>query len=279
MNWDTLFVFFDEHYKNIEKRFGQLQRKAKMKAIHKLRTSVRRITACMRLLQYIESDFAPDQFIQDIRPVFKQAGRVRDLQVSLELIMNAEESQMPEEVRALFLAYSEFKINEYSSNLMAGVAQANIEVLQNARILLDNWTNNPLEHTALLQAKLTEDALALAEREVIGLEEEQVHEVRLLVKTLRYSVELYLCCTPANKRLLDVVVEVRNMHKLMGLWHDFLILRDNILACRRFQSEKKSKRILKKSLKHVLPVVEQLRERINIQWPGVVNRLRKISFE
>lgn len=205
------------YFKTRKKAFQYLLEKSKKKyttsTFHQLRVELKKLNALFDLIEFSSKKFRRKKLIKPFKTIFKQAGKVRDLQIE----------------EATFRKHQEYNLLvEYSSNLR----KKQFKEKKLFFSLLNNKTTKQLKKNykkciSFLSEVDREkvDRYLLKKRGEIknflnqpNLQEEQLHELRKLLKIYYYN-EMSLLLdnkdqkTPRKKRLTE----------LLGNWNDGVI--------------------------------------------------------
>ena len=206
----------------VEKSLAEVAREATPKNVHFFRTSCRRLKAYARL--------AEDEPARVLRKLSKKldrarklAGRVRDLDVQLDLLRHLHVEAERGERRRLIADMEESRARaerklakeldeEAVASLSRRIAKAR-EAEAAERQQLKQRRERASTRALELAAALPQD--------FPSLDVENIHGMRLACKRIRYTAEQALP-RPEAKRLVAAMKAVQDA---IGRWHDWLILR------------------------------------------------------
>jgi CHAD domain-containing protein len=200
---------------------------APAKEIHKLRTTARRIEALTAYLpdKVRKKDEVVIEGIQDIR---KQSGRVRDLDVQLELLEKMGDGTQPQQFAVL------------QDKLLQRRDRRAQKLFKDVRLLRRKKWLKRLERLAqdvtnADQAKLKKNEPLLAAKEKLHIlaarypdsvsmvDPEELHRLRIELKKIRYTAELS-GKDAATKRFTAALEKTQDA---IGTWHDWLTLSES----------------------------------------------------
>jgi len=175
---------------------------------HLLRVEIKKLKALLSVIGYHSELNKPNQPKQDFELIFKQAGKVRNIQVE-ESIMNK------------YLDYD--LLLEYRENLRL----SEIKEKETFLAILNDTTAYDFKTNSLLE-KTTEENIDIQEQknkiettlnEVLPLKKENAHNFRKLLKAYLYIQE---CLNPGKKNKPSENNYL--ITKMLGEWHDYEIV-------------------------------------------------------
>ena len=96
--------FYQEHKSTFEKNFQVVLAEFEVEAIHKMRTSTKRLRALLQLIEYLADDkFRAKKQLKKIRQLFKYAGKIREIQIEMVTL-----SVYSEKLKIKFPEYAEY---------------------------------------------------------------------------------------------------------------------------------------------------------------------------
>jgi CHAD domain-containing protein len=192
------------------------------KAVHRLRSTTRRIEATLELLAistgipHIRKEFKP--FRRSLRKIRRTAGSVRDLDVHRELLVSHGRNSDTTLLDKNLVAARKKTANKLQKRLTD-----DRDKIQNA---LDNLKTvlKPALHLNLSGGSLigiTRQWLSTALRDINPEQERQLHALRKSCKTARYLAEIG---APASKAAARLAKRLEGVQQALGAWHDHLLL-------------------------------------------------------
>jgi CHAD domain-containing protein len=207
-------------------------------AVHRLRTSTRRVEAQLELLSLLP-DLPPHQpQARKASRLLKQlrhaAGRLRDIDVQRDLVRNevAARNEMPQPARELLR-----EARHLRRALKCKGEKASDRLL---RLLHKQRAQLPLVFKELLNALTPVDSIALSETELIALARDcfrnrralhlpdaasqktaELHEIRKRAKLARYLAE---SVPPSFLQSRRIAARFAALQQAGGEWHDWLLL-------------------------------------------------------
>lgn len=214
-------------------------------AIHQARVATRRLKAAIDLLQPLLSDEPRLEFARSLRKLRRTLGPLRDADVMLD---HLESLRVPEGLAA-GAAWVTRRMREHKADLRREAARKLTPRKALAR--LESWVDLEQEvresHAAAppLLARVApvqvrdfaaradrvatrEKATAAPQAPADDHEGENVHELRVAGKLLRYTLEL---AEPLGYNVpRSIAKDFKKLQDALGLWHDFAVLTDKMLS-------------------------------------------------
>ncbi len=198
--------------------------------VHDLRVEIKQLRSFFRLIEWITPAFAAKKSIRNIRMLFKSAETLRDVHVQQMLTR--------EWTKELGVFLSEYYNSLKQKELPARdqfAAFANNFDLQHEIVVNKKRISRAVE-------KLSDDGAAAQTwarvgqllRQIIAhgnenrLQEEHLHQVRILAKETRYTVQVAQCCFPGLGYSDELDKRLRGLHQVLGKWHDTEIALEHV---------------------------------------------------
>ena len=206
----------------------EVQKDCRKGTIHSLRVTMKRLRAFYQLLDEIDPHFAGKMAVKKIKPLFTEAGKLRDLQIQQSLVLSHEEKLLIEHKtseqlqRAVQLQLGIFQqfLLEYS---MAGVREGS----QHARSHLQHINLRTLRRGLRNYFKATFKELSVLSRE--GLSSKKgLHELRKTVKKLHYNLVIIDQAIPKRNLSPQLLHPLENLQNQLGKWHDYRLAIDEM---------------------------------------------------
>lgn len=189
--------------------------------VHKLRTASRRVQALAAVLERVHPKRSR-RLIKAIEPVRRAAGGVRDMDVLMALARRLDRSGAPGSLDHL-LAYLENARQQHASELMCVLHDRHKAVLKQLKQYAKNLPSipKPAKKGPRAQRKpYREEIHAMATSIVRELgayrhfDAENLHDFRLKIKALRYTLQL------DENAENDLVAALGDVQRRIGDWHD-----------------------------------------------------------
>ncbi len=201
--------------------------------IHKLRVSTRRFTAA---LEY--GDLKPGKkqqaYLENLEDLRKKAGKVRDLDIQLELVNELPAPADHDDLRSLG-AHLEKKRKRRASKLgeLAGKLRhtrllAHMEQMGQSAVSADR----PEHDGALSEAQARLNVLAQKNQKHSTFKAGRLHQLRIELKMVRYLAEL----APESAEKEHLMRQLKSAQDALGKWHDWESL---TITAKKFFADKK----------------------------------------
>ena len=260
----TLTHIYQHRLTSLKEVFTATLKDPEQEAIHQLRVNIKKIKALLRLMQEMDpQDRREKAFRALFADVFKQAGRVREIQINRELLK----------------AYRE------GSGLITSLAQME---KQETKVLLQvlktfSWDQVAKDHQQQLEKlkHLDEDSVYKLARsrafrelsKVISLKyqpgPQQLHQVRIklkaIVEVLAVMVEIH-----PQQSCKQLLMDIKVLNQIIGEWHDYQVLEDSLLSLTQYSNIKHSD--VNTLAQAVYRQVRQKRSLIRKQLHETINR-------
>jgi CHAD domain-containing protein len=233
---EFLLRFFRQYYYLICEQILVVQKHPEMEAIHLMRTSTRRLSALLDLLQLAWPQLHAEIPQRTMEPIFKISGKVRDLQVSQEMIRSLNRKDL-----SGFDRFLDRCIPKLGKSLASNAKALDIQPLRQLHADLEavsGKAGKAIENKML--SGLNNLNRHLASIPIEKLSEKELHRLRIEAKRMRYGLEVFVEYKP-SPGIQALLEEMTQMHKLMGLWHDYLVLRRNLKLYRKSLKSERSK--------------------------------------
>jgi CHAD domain-containing protein len=208
--------------------FMEIQQSVTKGNLHRFRVIIKRIKAFLRLLQHLDPYFPIKSSLEDLQPLFNQAGHLRDFQIEYQLLAKEEKrldmpakssAEIHREMHRQRLVFDQFE-QEYS---LAPIRELNSTVQSHIRHLpeeqLSNRINGYFHHRLGALSYLSEK----------GQEDKSVlHDLRSGIKEVVYNLQLLDTILPDKSISMDLLAPLETLQHQLGRWHDHIITRKEI---------------------------------------------------
>jgi CHAD domain-containing protein len=217
-----ILEYFQKHRLLVEENLSLCGDPRDVEAIHNFRLSVKRIRVVGKLADLLGDDpFDHKNRLKAVNALFKRAGRLRDVQVTLQLMKDLDNS-------ALDPVIEKFAMRE--GKLRSKFEKA-LQEYDNA--CLDDF-GTALENS--LEAVREDHVFGAGLRMLSGLEhevheiyygstsEKRLHSIRTRLKNINYLNNAFGESLPVEDHLNIKVERLRELGEIAGSWHDALNL-------------------------------------------------------
>jgi CHAD domain-containing protein len=216
-----LLRYFDQRSADLHLAFMESRREVRKGNVHALRVAMKRIRAFFQMLDAVDPYFTARFALDQIKPPFREAGQLRDLQIVRALISEMEEKYALEawsssQLQALALARQEAFEEFLQSFSLAGLREACLQ----ARYRLELCPSDILREGLRRYFAELLGEIARLWREGIS-SRKRLHDLRKKVKEVSYNL------TAADQALghaelpAELFQKIDQLQHLLGKWHDF----------------------------------------------------------
>jgi len=203
-------------------------------SLHDMRTSCRRLQACINLLLHFSDHTQPKETIKDLKRILKKSNKARDYQVYLDYLKGLKNSNQ------VFIDYFEKKfykqkgeIRNYLSSLNTSKLETELE--QTMSILTTELIKNfePKNHYFAESYFEEFNTIYGIFQKSDKKNDEQLHKLRIKVKDLRYKTEIL---GEFNEERLKEEKSLKLIQDILGKHHDLVSLKKRLI--KKFQDKK-----------------------------------------
>ncbi|MCB2221884.1 MAG: CHAD domain-containing protein [Bacteroidetes bacterium] len=215
--------YYLEHKAVFAENFRQVLDNFDMEAIHKMRTSTKRLRALFQMIQFLtDGKFKAKKQLKKLRTVFKHAGNIREIQIESLLVKQYE--LLLNETFPEYLEY--LKKREHKE--IVGFLKSIPPIENRDRILKDDKVLAVIDQ--LQEDKLHEGTAAFVKNKTQAILENihkrpsnhRIHLNRTFLKQLYYLYEMLAELTDVGKIIKTNVERIREMEQFLGSWHDLV---------------------------------------------------------
>ncbi len=220
---DLIKAYFIEHKLIFDEKFKIVLASFDDDAIHKMRTSTKRLRALFQLLKFISThNFKSKKQLKKIRSLFKHAGKIREIQIEKLVASNYEDTldiNLPE--------YQEYlKQCEYRE--IARFLKSIPKFSERNKIIDDAYVLETITNCS--GKKLSVDVNKFLEWKLVQLKvlnskpvsNERIHKNRTVLKQLYYLYDIITHITNEPEILNMTNERMREIEQKIGIWHDLI---------------------------------------------------------
>ncbi len=267
--------YYSEHKAVFEENFNMVLESFNMEAIHKMRTSTKRLRALFILMEFLSAKkFKARKQLKNIRILFRYAGHIREIQIEQQLVLDLQEP-----LQQLYPEYIEYlrrrehrEIARFLKHLPAHESRQ--KILDDETVLA--------AITALEQDGIRDRAaqfLMFKEQRIANLiskpaSNKRIHTNRTHLKQLYYLYEILTDLTGGTLILGLTNERIREIEQFFGEWHDLVnspVYMNAFFKTSNFNNEKKYL-LLKKRIAGKRRAMR--REIINAIYPEIMPELQ-----
>jgi CHAD domain-containing protein len=220
---DLIKAYFVEHKSIFDENFKIVLASFDEDAIHKMRTSTKRIRALFQLIEFISiNKFKSKKQLKNIRSLFKHAGKIREIQIE-KLIVSGYEN-------TLDINLSEYKeyLVQCEHREIARFLKSIPKFSERNRIIDDAHIIETIESCAGKKLTTNVNEFLLWKMEQLNslndkpVSNERIHKNRTILKQLYYLYHIISEITKESK-ILEMTDEcLREIEQKIGNWHDLI---------------------------------------------------------
>lgn len=219
---------FDKLDSNLHFAFMEVQQECRKGTIHSLRVSLKRIRAFFQLLDEIDLHFAGDMAVKQLSPVFREAGKLRDLQIEHALLFSHEEKLLLDHATSDQLLIRIQEQQEIFLEFQRGFSVADLrECSQHARSHLLHTPLRTLRKGLRNYFRVSLRDLGLLSREGLS-SKKSLHDLRKKVKKVHYNLIVADQAIAKYSIPPELLHSLENLQNQLGKWHDYRITLDEL---------------------------------------------------
>jgi CHAD domain-containing protein len=215
--------YYQEHKSVFEKNFQVVLAEFEVEAIHKMRTSTKRLRALLQLIEYLSPDkFKAKKQLKKIRQLFKYAGNIREIQIEMKTLAHYSrvlKIKFPE-----YLDYLKYRERKEIARFLRALP----EIDKKGKILDDKYILEIIQKISDKKVgKNIPGFIELKKQTILNLNKLQVtnsriHENRTHIKQLYYLYDILTEMTGQQEILKMKKEKMREIEQMIGSWHDLV---------------------------------------------------------
>jgi len=245
--------YYIEHKTVFEEKFSLVLESFDMEAIHKMRTTTKRLRGLFQLIEYLSTNkFKAKKQLRKIRVLFKYAGKIREIQIEQLIVWDFEK-----------------KLNtNYSEYLEYLLRREHLEIARFLKHLPEiDQRESILNHEEILAAiksintsKLEKKANKFINAKTKTLKglikkpssNNTIHRSRTILKQLYYLYDVLIVLSKRKDILSLPVKSIRELEQKIGTWHDLVnsSIYLNAFSKTKYGKQSDKYELLKKSVKN-----------------------------
>lgn len=260
--------YFVEHKSVFDEKFKIVLASFDEDAIHKMRTSTKRLRALFQLLQYISTNkFTAKKQLKRIRTLFKHAGKIREIQIE-KLVSSTFADKLDIDIPE----YQEY-LTQCEHREIARFLKSIPKFSERHKIVEDDFVIVTINNCSGKNLKDNVKKFLFWKKEQLSnindkpVSNERIHKNRTILKQLYYLYDILSQITE-EPRILNMTLErMREIEQKIGNWHD--LINSTYFLNNFFQTKNGDKSPKYKKLK------QQIIEDRNLQRKVIVKILKK----
>jgi CHAD domain-containing protein len=215
--------YYQEHKSVFEKNFQVVLAEFEVEAIHKMRTSTKRLRALLQLIEYLSPDkFKAKKQLKKIRQLFKYAGKIREIQI--EMITLAHYSEVLKIKFPEYLEYLKYRERKEIARFLRALPDIdkNGKILDDKYILeiIQNITDKKIGKNVLGFIELKKQILLDLNK--LQITNPRIHENRTHIKQIYYLYDILTELTEQPEILKMKKEKMKEIEQMIGSWHDLV---------------------------------------------------------
>ena len=220
---EIIRAYYQEHKSVFEENFIMVLDNFNIEAIHKMRTSTKRLRALFILIAFLsEKKFKEKKQLKKIRTLFKYSGRIREIQIEQQLVLNYQ-SILDQDYRT-YLEYLKQREHREIARFLKYLPshKTGKSILKDDKITktINRLPKDTIEKRAIDFVNEKENKI----RELISkpASNHRIHSNRTHLKQLYYLFEILTHLIKAKKLLNMTNERIREIEQYFGEWHDLV---------------------------------------------------------
>lgn len=221
MYQECLVEFYKSLCEKIENSFLVSVKYYSSEGIHDLRVEVKRLKAFFNLIEGINPNFNSKKNFQKTRKLFKTWGKLRDIHVQ-QILVKEWTTRLNGEVSEYYNFLKQKELRARNPFLASG-KKFNLKNLRKKEKKIERTLKDIPADYAQLKAEERANSLVA---QLIGFgtdqkpNEEELHQIRILLKETRYTLEILQKCFPDLGFGEELIERLKGLHQILGKWHD-----------------------------------------------------------
>lgn len=247
---EQIRAYYGEHKAVFEENFHMVLESFNMEAIHKMRTSTKRLRALFILMEYLsDKKFKARKQLKKIRTLFRYSGHIREIQIEQQLVTDLEPvlgQTYPEYLE--YLKQREHReIARFLKNLPAFDDRNSILDDEHINAAFDDLDKDGLDlRAAAFIKKKSDQVSAIIARPPNN---KSIHTNRTHIKQLYYLYDILTGLTGSESIMGLSNERIREVEQFFGEWHDLVnspVYMNAFFKTRGYKGDKKYALLKKK---------------------------------
>jgi len=220
---ELIKAYYQEHKAVFDEKFNLVLQGFNADAIHKMRTSTKRLRALFQLIQVLSGNkFKAKKQLKNVRSLFKYVGVIRELQIEQMLTWNYEKR-----TGANYSDYVEYLLVRENREIQVflkylATQKKDVELMNDAKIIPCIESLNPEKVVRRTEKYVARQKARLFKIISKRPNNKRIHEVRTILKQLYYLHDI-LSGILGRPQLLNITkTRLREIEQYLGTWHDLV---------------------------------------------------------
>lgn len=223
---EQIIAYYRKHRQIIEENLALSRDPDDIEAIHNLRLSIKRMRVVAMLAHILSNGkFDRKQEMNDIRKLFRRAGRLRDMQVALVLLKEYDRDELSKVID--YIEGKELKQRRAYEEVLSGFDPAILyrfeEHLAGAISGASQKAVNHAAHSLLSDLEFDIHRIYHG-----STDEKRLHRIRRSLKDINYLNNIFNESLPIADHLNISAEKLRELGETAGTWHDCLTLESKL---------------------------------------------------
>jgi CHAD domain-containing protein len=219
-----LKAYYEEHKLVFEENFRKVLDSFEAEAIHKMRTSTKRLRALFILIEFLsENKFKAKKQLSQLRTLFKHAGKIREIQIEELLVLRYE--QVLDKKYPEYLSYLKWRKHKEMAKFLKnrpGLEEADV-ILNDKRVEKAISILPTGQDMKTLSISFIENRSQHIKKNIKSpASNHRIHQNRTFLKQIYYLYDI-LTALSGLKIILSLKADrIREMEQYLGTWHDLV---------------------------------------------------------
>ena len=217
----SVLPYFDSLCSKIKYNYYTALNNGDVDGFHDLRVAIKKMRALFSFVKSINPVFRDKKHLRQFQSLFKAAAGVRDVQVQLEVLDKYEKRLKRDipEYRIYLKGHERQELKSFG-RFAKGFSIKNLDRKgTDVRYALEGYSLfDGLMTVERRCGELINDLSSLTEAR--NHAEAELHTIWIISKELRYTLETARICLPVWKDRSGIISDLKELHKVLGEWHD-----------------------------------------------------------
>ncbi len=230
---NKLHKYYEEHTASFFKNFSKTHKRFGVEDIHQLRVDIKKLRAILQFLEFIsKGEFNTNEHFNLFSTLFKDAGKVRTMQVNLFLINEIDQNiistfkeymhlrqlkAIPKLNRKLSY-FDSFELNELNNSLL---------------VYVKNFSDNEIQEKSEIYIS---DKTEKIQKLRLKPDDKKLHKIRFHTKEMKEIFRIINAIQPEDE-CLQFENNLKRFNEIIGNWHDNVVLINSMVKFNRKAQE------------------------------------------
>jgi CHAD domain-containing protein len=221
----SLLQYYNRYFASFCIQFGKPKLRLSKKVIHQLRVDIKNMRAIFELLKVISNEsWMEEKNINVFDKLFQAAGNVREEQVNLSIVNQYTYSSS----LSLFKKYLIKRKRSAFWTLHKALNNFNLVYNQNGIQENKSHVESNYQSEIIHQAQsFIQKGIKRIKKLYPEISSKNLHNIRKEIKNISTIAIFYYEISP-NKKLAKISDKIKSLERLMGVWHNRVVLQSSI---------------------------------------------------